>query len=123
MSQSPNTSIVHVGVSIAGRNYRMACEAGDEKRIEGLAARVDARIAELATAFGAIDDLRLTVMAAFSLADDLAMAEQSLVEQREKLAEVKDQLASQEKQVMEALSTAAERIENITSDLTPTLQA
>lgn len=123
MSQGSNNSVVHVNVAIAGRNYRMACEAGDEARIEGLAAKVDARIAELATAFGTIDDLRLTVMAAFSLADELAEAERSVVEQKAKLASVQEELASQEKQVIDAISAAAERIENITSDLTPTLQA
>lgn len=123
MSQGSNISVVHVNVSIAGRNYRMACEAGDEQRIEGLAAKVDTRIAELGTAFGSMDDLRLTVMAAFSLADDLAEAERSLAEQKAKFVAMQEQLASQEQQVVDAISAATERIENITSDLTPTLQA
>lgn len=130
MTQGANITVAHVSVSIAGRSYRMACEAGDEARIEELAAKVDMRIGELREAFGAIDDLRLTVMAAFSMADDLAETERRFAAQEEALNALRAQLAeekaradSQEAQFAQAINDAAERVENITSDLTPTVQA
>lgn len=130
MAQGGGAGIAHVSVTIAGRAYRMACEAGDEARIAALAARVDERIGELASAFGAIDELRLTVMAAFSIADDLAAAERRIAERDAALAGLRDALAAEkaaagarEAQFAEAIAAAAERVENITADLTPAVRA
>lgn len=115
--------IAHVSVTIAGRAYRMACEPGDEGRIEALAARVDARIGELAAAFGAIDDLRLTVMAAFSIADDLAASERRVAEVQDELAAEKARAGEQEARLAAAVNAAAERVEAVTADLIPAVQA
>ncbi|MFC0217379.1 cell division protein ZapA [Pseudochelatococcus lubricantis] len=130
MSHGSGGAVTHVNVTIAGRPYRMACDAGDEARIVALAARVDARIGELASAFGTIDDLRLTVMAAFSIADDLASADRRLAEREAEIAQLQEQLATekeragaQEAQIAAAVNAVAERVENITADLTPTVQA
>ncbi len=115
--------VTHVSVTIAGRAFRMACETGDEARIEALARKVDARIAELGSAFGAIDDLRLTVMAAFSIADDLAHGERRIAVLEAELAAEKARAADDAARLAEAVNAVAERIEAITEDLTPTLQA
>lgn len=115
--------VTYVSVTIAGRAYRMACEAGDEARIEALAARVDARIGELAAAFGSIDDLRLTVMAAFSIADDLAASERRVAELQAELAAERARAQAQEARFAAAVTAAAERVEAVTADLTPTVQA
>ncbi|MGV6871636.1 cell division protein ZapA [Pseudochelatococcus sp. B33] len=116
-------SVAHVSVTIAGRTYRMACEAGDEARIVALAAKVDARIGELAAAFGTIDDLRLTVMAAFSIADDLAASERRVADLQAELAAEKARAGEQEARFAQAITAAAERVEAVTADLTPTVQA
>lgn len=61
-----------VNVTVAGKNYRMACGDGEEKHLLALAEQVDAKIAELRGAFGEIGDMRLHVMAAIYFADETA---------------------------------------------------
>src|SRR5256714_8777627 len=76
-----------ISVTINGRQFRMACENGEEARLTNLAADLDARIATLRTRFGEIGDTRLTVMAALALADELS-------EVKEKLQRLEPQLAT-----------------------------
>ena len=61
-----------VNVSINGRQYRMACEDGQESHLQQLARELDDRIVALRGQFGEIGDARLTVMAALMLADELS---------------------------------------------------
>ena len=68
----------HINVTINGRQYRMACEAGQESRLLRLAESLEARIASLRGKFGEIGDGRLTVMAALTVADELVDAGQRI---------------------------------------------
>src|SRR5579862_8061235 len=61
-----------VSVTINGRQFRMACEDGQEGHLMNLARDLDTRIEGLRTKFGEIGDTRLTVMAALTIADALA---------------------------------------------------
>ena len=61
-----------VSVTINGRQFRMACEDGEEEHLTHLAQELDARIVQLRARFGEIGDTRLTVMAALSVADELS---------------------------------------------------
>ena len=61
-----------VSVTINGRQFRMACEDGQEGHLMNLARELDARIEGLRAKFGEIGDTRLTVMAALTIADELA---------------------------------------------------
>jgi len=63
--------MAHVSVTINGRQYRMACDDGQEHHLARLAHDLDQRIANLRGTFGKIDDMRLTVMAALILIDEL----------------------------------------------------
>src|ERR1700736_297543 len=79
-----------VTVTINGRQFRMACEDGQESHLLRLAQDLDQRIERLRGTFGEIGDTRLTVMAALTVADELAdtagrlrRLEESLVEQQE----------------------------------------
>ena len=76
-----------VNVTINGRQFRMACEDGEEARLLRLAEDLDASIAQLRTRFGEIGDTRLTVMAALTLADQLS-------ETKEKLQRLEPELAT-----------------------------
>ena len=60
-----------VNVTINGRQFRMACEDGEEARLPRLAAISTRASRSCATRFGEIGDTRLTVMAALTLADEL----------------------------------------------------
>ena len=66
--------MAQVNATIAGRQFRLACEDGQEEHLQALAKDVDARIIELRRKFGEIGDTRLTVMAALTVADELVEA-------------------------------------------------
>jgi cell division protein ZapA len=66
--------MAQVSVTIDNRKYRLACNEGEEARLEQIAGMVDDKIAELRTAFGEIGDQRLVVMAALTFADNCAEA-------------------------------------------------
>jgi cell division protein ZapA len=61
----------HINVTINGRQYRMACEDGQEARLLKLAESLESRIRKLRGKFGEIGDARLVVMAALTVCDEL----------------------------------------------------
>ncbi len=76
--------MAHVSVTIDGRKYRLACNEGEEARLEQLASMVDRKIAELRETFGEIGDQRLIVMAALTIADNLTEAQDKIEAERER---------------------------------------
>ena len=118
----------HVSVAINGRQYRMACEDGQEGHLMRLARDLDQRIEQLRARFGEIGDMRLTVMAALTVADELVEAGKRLRRVEEEIAGLQDArvLAADRSQatqaaVAAALNSAAERIEQVTRSLNQTL--
>jgi cell division protein ZapA len=117
-----------VSVTINGRQFRMACEEGEEEHLLQLAADLDTRITRLRGRFGEIGDTRLTVMAALTLADELSEAREKLQRVEPELAMLQDASAvsadrAQETQgaIAAALNAAAERIESLTKRLNQTV--
>lgn len=113
-----------VSVTINGRQFRMACEDGQEDHLMSLAHDFDSRIEELRKKFGEIGDSRLTVMAALTIADALAETGVRIKRLEEQLAALeaarreaanRDQAA--QATIAAALNAAAERIEIITKKL------
>ena len=51
-----------VSVTIDGRKYRLACNEGEEPRLESLAGMIDEKIGEMRKTFGEIGDQRLVIM-------------------------------------------------------------
>ena len=118
----------HVNVTINGRQYRMACEEGQEVRLIRLAENLEARIESLRGKFGEIGDARLTVMAALTVCDELLDANnriRSLEEEIDALRGVRlvaaDRARVTQGAVSNALNAAAERIEKITQVLNRTV--
>ena len=112
--------MAQVVVTIAGRTYRMACDDGEEARLEHLARDFDARIAGLRSSFGEIGDQRIVVMAALTLADELAEAQRQIAELKNLLVDADGATRSREAQsaqrqdrVASALGEAAQRIERL----------
>src|SRR5919198_153935 len=70
--------MAQVNVTINGRQFRMACGAGEEGGLPRLAEELDRRIRELRASFGEIGDTRLTVMAALAVADELSEIQEKL---------------------------------------------
>ncbi len=77
-----------VGVTIAGRTYRMACGEGEEGHLQELAAHVDATLASLRKGFGEIGDARLVIMTAITVADELFETRRRAAELEARLAEL-----------------------------------
>ena len=116
-----------VNVTINGRNYRMACEDGEEPHLMELARDLDERIARLRSSFGEIGDMRLTVMAALMISDELTEAAKQMRTLDDELARVRDmgevagdRVEATENAVSAALNAAADRIERLTRALNQT---
>lgn len=76
--------MAHVSVTIDNRRYRLACNEGEEARIESLAGMIDGKINELRGSFGEIGDNRLVVMAALTIADNLTEAREQAAAERQR---------------------------------------
>ena len=63
--------MAQVSLSINGRSYEVACDDGQEERLQGLASYLDMRVGELTEQMGQVGELRLLVMAALLVADEL----------------------------------------------------
>lgn len=120
--------MAQVNATIAGRQFRLACEDGQEEHLQALAHELDRRIAELRGKFGEIGDTRLTVMAALMAADDLSDAGRKVRRLEEEIAGLRDArvVASDRAKaasdaVVGAFNSAAERIEGITRKLNQTV--
>jgi cell division protein ZapA len=117
-----------VNVTINGRQFRMACEDGQEDHVTDLARDLDARIEGLRAKFGEIGDTRLTVMAALTVADELAgmglrvkRLEQELAALQDARVSAGDRSKTAQAAVAAALASAAERVENVTRKLNQTI--
>jgi cell division protein ZapA len=118
----------HINVTLNGRQYRMACEEGQELRLLKLAESFESRIQDLRGKFGEIGDARLTVMAALTVCDELLdvssripSLEQELEELRGVRAAAADRARATQSAVANALNSAAERIEKTTQVLNRTI--
>lgn len=64
--------MAQVSISINGRPYTVACEDGQEPRLQELAAALDAEVSDLASAIGQVGDTRLLVITGLSLVDRMS---------------------------------------------------
>jgi cell division protein ZapA len=113
-------NMAHVSVTINGRQYRMACDDGQETHLTGLAHELDQRIERLRAEFGEIGDMRLTVMAALTLSDELADARERAQRFEHEVAVLQQagQAATEhahatQTAIVAAFNSAAERIETV----------
>lgn len=120
--------MTQIVATIAGRQFRLACEDGQEDHLQALAKDIDQRIIDLRRKFGEIGDTRLTVMAALMVEDELAEATQKMRRLEEDVAALQDaRLVAADRAkaasdaVVGAFNSAAERIEGITKKLNQTV--
>jgi cell division protein ZapA len=116
--------VSQVNVTIHGRQFRMACEDGQEAHLQQLAKDLDDRIVALRAQFGEIGDARLTVMAALMVADELAEtgkrlkrleSDQASLQDARGAAEVRTQTT--QASLVAAFNAAAERVEGMAKKL------
>jgi len=120
--------MAHVSVTINGRQYRMACEDGQENHLAQLAKNLDDRIVELRGKFGQIGDARLIVMAALTVADDLAELGKKVRQLEDEISALQDarvvsvdRMQETHAAIVAAFNSAADRIENIARKLNQTV--
>ncbi|MBX6327541.1 MAG: cell division protein ZapA [Pseudolabrys sp.] len=120
--------MAQVTATIAGRQFRLACEDGQEEHLRALARDIDQRIIDLRRKFGEIGDTRLTVMAALTVADELLEATRKIRRLEEEIAALQDarlvasdRAKAASEAVVAAFNSAADRIEGIAQRLNATL--
>jgi cell division protein ZapA len=120
--------MARVTAIIAGRQFRLACEDGQEEHLQFLAKDIDQRIIELRRKFGEIGDTRLTVMAALTVADELdemrrriRLLEEEIAALQDARVVAADRARAASAAVVGAFNSAAERIEGITRKLNRTV--
>ena len=113
-----------VTVTINARQFRMACEEGQEGHLRQLAKELDERIVVLRGQFGEIGDARLTVMAALMVADELSETAKKLKRLEEDHAALQDargvaadRAQATQAAIVTAFTSAAERLEGMARKL------
>lgn len=114
-----------VNVTINGKNYRMACEEGQEPHLIALAEKLDSYVSQLKGSFGEIGDQRLTVMAGVMVTDELVEMERKVAKLEKELADLRadsdskvSELTSAEKETSAKISELADRIVKLSDKLT-----
>jgi cell division protein ZapA len=110
-----------VNITINGKQFRVACEAGQEQRVTMLAEDFDQRISSMRSRFGEVGDARLTVMAAMMIGDELFDANARIARLEAEISSLKaarsslsERASRTETAVVNALEAAADRIERMT---------
>ena len=103
-----------VQIAVNGRNYEVACDAGQEQHLRELARGLDGRVRQLVKSAGPASEGRLLLMAGLLIADELHEAQAELgrlqSEQGPPASVVEQQLA-------ETLHQLAGRLESIAAQL------
>ena len=105
--------MAQLDIEVNGRPYAVGCEDGQEARLRGLAAMVDAQVRQASQDIGPLGEVRLMLMGALLLADELTDLRERLGGLETELAGVKRRLADQESAALVALENAAQRIEDL----------
>ena len=111
--------MAQVSVTIDGRKYRLACNEGEETRLETLAGLIDGKIGEMRASFGEIGDQRLIVMAAIAVADNMAEARDEAEAERRRLAEAE----ARAQNIASSLDDLGQRLETIAARLAGGVEA
>ena len=101
-------SVSQVEITINGRQYRVACEDGQESHLTNLANYFDGKMKSLVDEVGQIGDTSLMVMAGLLIADELSDLNQELVDVRR----------AAEDDYVKKISTLAQQIETLADQLT-----
>ncbi len=97
--------MAEVELTIAGRNYRVACRAGEEENLRAAGALVDAKSKEALAGLGTLSESRQLLFASLLLADQI-------VDGREV-----DLPSGPDPELVERATTIADRLESLANAL------
>ena len=116
-----------VNLSIHGKTYNIACDAGQERRVAELGKYVDARLREIAAAGAASNEPHLLVLTGLVLADEIYELRDMVAELRnrspkvirEEVAVEAEQRVSEEDEmeILAAIEQLANRIDTVAERL------
>jgi cell division protein ZapA len=113
-----------ITVRVNDRPYSMVCDEGEEAHLQELAEFLDKEVVNLKENFGQVGDSRLLMMAGIMVADKLSDALSKIETLQEEVQALNDARAaavertkSSKDTVAGQLEQAAERIEQLTSQL------
>lgn len=122
--------MAEVLIKINGKNYRMACEEGEQDRVMNLGERFNSCINDLKEKFGGIDSERLIIMAAMIITDQLYEAEQKLEDGNAEVSRLKqegeatsEEFEKEKLGVAVKIEEAAEKIEKIAEGINQSIQS
>lgn len=106
-----------INVTINGKNYRMACDEGQEAHLEALAAELDSRVNSLKGSFGDIGDQRLTVMAGVMVTDEMLEMKKRVDSLESEMARLRENGALQSREKQAGDDDLAKSIEGIAQSI------
>ena len=116
--------MAQVTVTIDGKQYRMACDEGQEEHLIDLASRFDRYVTHLKGSFGEIGDQRVTVMAGIMVMDELSELQKRVRGMESEIATLRKtrdealvKADGADAALTGALSTLAERMEGLATRL------
>ncbi len=104
--------MAEVRITVDGRDYRLACDEGEQNRIVALAGTLDERVGLLAARENRAGASQILVMAALMLAADLDDARAGLEAERERADAAERRLGEQARTARD-VEAAAGRIEEL----------
>ncbi|MBN42253.1 MAG: cell division protein ZapA [Alphaproteobacteria bacterium] len=110
--------MAQVEIKINGRDYRIACEDGQETHLSNLATYLDEKVNELVEEVGQIGDTSLMVMAGLLITDELSDSREELKEARDDAArESQSAVDDTEERVATQIDAVSERVERLSAML------
>ncbi|CBI76918.1 conserved protein of unknown function [Bartonella clarridgeiae 73] len=106
-----------VSVTIDGKVYRMACDAGQEEYLIHLAAKLDQYIVHLKKKFGEIGDQRLSLMAGIMIMDEMEEIKRENKKLQESYTALLQQNDKRDRMMGQVVTETTKRIEKITQQL------
>lgn len=105
--------MAEVSVAIHGKTYGIACDDGQEKRVQDLARYVDVRLREIAGAGAASNESHLLVLTALVMADEVFD-----MKSNGGAAPVDERLSEDDEQmIVDAINHLAARIDSVADRL------
>ena len=100
-----------VSLTINGRAYDVACDAGQEEHVKSLGREIDRRVGTFADNLGQVGDTRLLLMAALLISDELETARTAASDAAQRAGEQESGAAAdQVERMVRRIDTIAARL-------------
>ncbi len=109
--------MAEVNVTIANKQYSIACDDGQEQRVIDLAAFVDGRVGEIAAMGAGSNDSHLLVLNSIMMADELMDARDNAANNNQASLNTLSISQEDETAITNAIDQMAERIDAIAGNL------